>query len=135
MRNDTQTIDIDVDPEAVTAFVADGANLPSWAIGFAKQVEPATDGSWVVITGSGDRIATRIDHDPARGTVDFVMSPASDVEVIAWTRSVPMGDATVFAFTQVQAPEMPDTVFDAQVAAVHHELIALKALLEVSCPR
>jgi hypothetical protein len=29
---------------------------------------------------------------------------------------------------------LPDDVFDAQVRAVAHELVALKALLEVQCP-
>jgi hypothetical protein len=29
---------------------------------------------------------------------------------------------------------MPDEVFDQVVAAVSHELVALKALLEVECP-
>jgi hypothetical protein len=47
---------------------------------------------------------------------------------------VPNDDGTEFVFTQFQQPGTPDEVFDQLVAALGHELVALKALLEVSCP-
>jgi hypothetical protein len=47
---------------------------------------------------------------------------------------LPRGDGAEYVFTQFQAPGMPDAVFDGQVAALAHELVALKALLEVECP-
>jgi hypothetical protein len=43
MRSDTQTITIAAPPEDVLAFVGDGANLPRWAIGFAKAIQPDGD--------------------------------------------------------------------------------------------
>jgi hypothetical protein len=134
MRYDTQTVDIAADPATVAAFIADGANLPRWAIGFAKQVTRSEDGDWSVTTGSGACVATRIHHDATAGTVDFVMSPTPNDEVTAWTRSVRVGTGTLLTFTQAQHRGMSDDAFDAQVAAVRHELVALKALLEVSCP-
>ncbi|MEO5842864.1 MAG: hypothetical protein ABIQ73_18240 [Acidimicrobiales bacterium] len=133
MRSDTQSVMIQAATEAVVQFVGDGANLPRWAIGFAKSVEPRGD-EWVVTTGSGDRVPTRVVVNAAAGTVDFVMSPAPGVEGWAWSRAVAAEQGSWFSFTQVQSPGMPDAVFDAQVAAVGHELVALKALLEVACP-
>lgn len=50
MRSDTQTVTIEASPRDVVAFVADGGNLPRWAIGFAKAVRPDGD-RWVVTTG------------------------------------------------------------------------------------
>lgn len=132
-RHDTQSIDIAVDPALVLGFIAEGSNLPKWAIGFARSVEQAED-HWIVVTGAGDRIPTRIISGEASGTVDFVMNPAPGVTATAFARVIPVADLALFSFTQVQAPGMPDDVFDAQVRALSHELIALKALLEVQCP-
>ena len=73
--HDTQTIEIEADPARVQTFIADGANLPRWAIGFAKDVQPSGE-QWIVTTGSGDRIPTDIVTNPVTGTVDFVMAPA-----------------------------------------------------------
>ena len=132
-RHDTQTIDIAADPALVRDFLADGSNLSRWAIGFAKNVEREGD-HWVVSTGAGDRIATQVISDEVSGTVDFVMSPAPGVTATAYGRVMPVPDGAVFSFTQVQSPAMPNAVFDAQVRALSHELIALKALLDVQCP-
>jgi uncharacterized protein YndB with AHSA1/START domain len=132
MRSDTQTITIAAPPEEVLAFVGDGDNLPRWAIGFAKSVRPAKPG-WIVTTGQGE-VPTAIAVDEATGTVDFRMQPAPGVEATAYARVVPNGDGAEFTFTQMQQPGVPDQMFDQLVAAVGHELAALKALLEVECP-
>jgi len=79
-------------------------------------------------------VPTTIAVDPTAGTVDFRMRPAPGVEATAYARAVPNGDGTELVFTQFQQPGTPDEVFDQLVAAVGHELVALKALLEVSCP-
>ena len=130
---DTQTIEIASDPTRVQAFMTDGANLPRWAIGFAKDAKLDGD-QWIVTTGAGDRIPTVIVTNATAGTVDFVMSPAHHITVTAWSRAVAMSRGTLFTFTQAQPDGMPDEVFAGQVRAVSHELVALKALLEVECP-
>jgi hypothetical protein len=132
VRSDTQTITIAVEPNAVIAFVGDGNNLPRWAIGFAKSVRPSGSG-WLVTTGQGE-VATTIDVGDSTGTVDFHMKPAQGTEATAYTRVVPNGEGSEFIFTQMQQPGVPDELFDQLVAAVGHELVALKALLEVECP-
>ena len=63
---DTQTIEIAADPAQVQAFVEDGANLPRWAIGFAKDARLDGD-DWIVTTGAGDRIPTVIVSNATRG--------------------------------------------------------------------
>lgn len=132
-RHDTQTIQIETDPSQVVPFLADGANLPRWAIGFAAAVRPSGD-RWVVTTHAGAEIDTRVVADESTGTVDFVMTPAPGVTATAWTRVVPVTGGALLTFTQVQQPGMPDAIFDAQVRAVTHELAALRAMLEVQCP-
>lgn len=132
MRADTRTISIEAEPEKVFRLVADPSQLPRWAVGFAKAVRPAGDG-WVVQTGSGE-VPLRVRADLATGTVDFVMRPAPDAEVVASSRVLARGRGSEYVFTQVQPPGMPDDAFQASVSAVVHELTMLKALLEVSCP-
>jgi hypothetical protein len=132
MRSDTQTVSIAANPKDVLAFVGDGTNLPRWAIGFARSVRPSRSG-WIVTTGQGELPTTITVNDDA-GTVDFCTEPAPGAEATAFARVVPNGEGAEFIFTQLQQPGVPDEMFEQLVAAVGHELVALKALLEVECP-
>lgn len=132
MHSDTRTISIDASPQDVVAFVAEPRNLPRWAIGFAKSVRQ-DGGRWVVSTGQGE-VGVTIEVDEQSGTVDFRMEVGPGVEAIAYSRAVPNGDGAEYVFTQFQQPGVPDALFEQLVAAVRHELVTLKALLEVSCP-
>ena len=132
MRSDTQTITIDARPSDVLAFVAAGENLPRWAIGFAKAVRPG-QGGWIVTTGQGE-VPTRIEAHEGTGTVDFHMEPSPGTTTTAYARVVPNAGGSEFVLTQMQPPGMPDQLFEQLVAAVGHELVALTALLEVTCP-
>lgn len=132
MRSDTRSVAIGAAPEAIVAFVADPANLPRWAIGFAKGVR-SQDGRWLVDTGRGE-VPVSVDVDPSRGTVDFRMEPAPGEQVVAYSRVVPNGPGSEYVFTQFQHPGTPDDVFRQLGEAVGHELVTLKALLEVVCP-
>src|SRR5260370_4682897 len=53
MRSDTQSVTIAAAPGQVLAFVADGANLPRWAIGFARSLRPGPSG-WILGTAQGE---------------------------------------------------------------------------------
>ncbi len=132
MRTDTQTITLPAPPAEVIDFVADPENLPRWAIGFAQKIRQQDD-EWVVTTPQGE-VAVRIETDRSRGTVDYVMSPAPGVELTAYSRVLPNGDGAELVFTQLQAPDMPDQVFEGQIEALHHELGILANLLAVHCP-
>jgi hypothetical protein len=132
MRADTRTVSIEAPAHQVVAFLEDPMNLPRWAVGFAKAVRQTASG-WIVQTGATE-MGVRIDADPQRGTVDFWMSPAPGVEVLAPSRVVPRGSGSEFIFTQFQGPGMSDQTFASSVETLKHELIVLKALLEVECP-
>jgi hypothetical protein len=132
VRSDTQSITINARPSDVLAFVGNGENLPRWAIAFAKSVRPG-QGGWIVTTGQGE-VPTSIAVNEVTGTVDFHMEPTTGVEATAYARVVPNADGSEFLFTQMQHPGVPDEVFEELVAAVGHELVALKALVEVRCP-
>jgi hypothetical protein len=134
LRSDTQTVTIGASPKDVLAFVADGKNLPRWAIGFAQSTRQAGE-AWIVTTGRGEEVVTRIVVHDGAGTVDFHMTPAPGLEAAAYTRVVPNAEGTEFVFTHFQVPGTPDEVFEQLVHVVGHELVALKARLEVECPR
>ena len=132
MRSDTQTITIDADPQRVFWFLADPANLPRWAIGFAKAIRCQEDG-WVVETAQGS-VGIRYVTEAETGVVDFYMSPSPEVESIAHSRVLSNGQRCEYVFTQYQGSDITDDLFESQVRALAHELVALKALLEVECP-
>ena len=129
MRTHVAAVEIAAPAEAVAAFVADGAKLPTWAIGFAKATERDGDG-WLVTTAGGERVPLRIESDLASGVVDYVLAP----DVTAATRAVAAPGGAVYTFVMVQAPGMSDELFDAQVAELERELTVLKAHLESACP-
>jgi hypothetical protein len=133
MRTHTTSIEIKTPPADAFAFAADGGKLPLWAIGFAKAIEPDGD-DWLVTLASGERLPLRVDSDSATGVVDYVMVPAPGVEAPAHTRVLPHADGTLYAFSMHQTPDIPDDVFDAQVAELERELTVLKAHLETACP-
>jgi hypothetical protein len=133
MRSHTTSIEIESLPAQAFAFVADARKLPVWAIGFAKAIEPDGD-RWLVTLASGERVPLRIDSDAKTGVVDYVMLPAPDVEVPAHTRVVPHAGGTLYAFSMHQTSDIPDEVFEAQVAELERELTVLKAHLETACP-
>ena len=132
MRSDSRSVTIDAAPDTVLAFVADPANLSRWAVGFARGVH-YEDGRWVVATAQGE-VGVSIDVDEGAGTVDFRMEPAPGVEAVAYSRVVPNGTGAEYIFTQLQQPGMPEEVFGRLADALGHELVVLKAVLEVACP-
>jgi hypothetical protein len=133
MRSETRTIAIAAPPQAVYEYVSDLSVLPDWAIGFARSIR-RENGGWIVTTASGEQVPIRVDADRDHGVVDFVGSPAPGAEFAAPSRVLAHGDGSVYVFTVLQAPGMPDEVVDAQAEALEHELQVLKARLETQCP-
>jgi hypothetical protein len=134
MKTHTASIALQSPPKRTFEYLSDASKLPVWAIGFAKAIEPAANGGWLVTLASGERMPLRIDSDPATGVVDYVSLPAPGVEVPAHTRVVAHDGGSVYTFTMHQAPGMPEEVFDAQVTELARELSVLKAHLETACP-
>jgi hypothetical protein len=134
MRSETRSIDIAASPADVHAYVSDLARLPDWAIGFAQAIRRDDNGGWIVTTASGDELPIRVRADRALGVVDFVISPQPGVERIAPSRVLAHADRSVYVFTVLQGPDMPDDMLAAQTQALEHELQVLKARLETQCP-
>jgi hypothetical protein len=132
MRSDTTAITIRATPKDVVAFVGEPRHLPRWAIGFAKDVRQE-NGHWIVSTGQGE-VPVAIEVNEDAGTVDFRMEIGPEADVVAYSRALPNGDGTEYSFTQFQQPGVSDELFEHLVDAVGHELVALKAILEVTCP-
>lgn len=77
----------------------------------------------------------RVERHPETRVVDFWMTLGPGAEALAASRAIPRGAGAEYVFTQFQPPGMADEVFAKNVEALSHELKALKALLEVECPR
>jgi hypothetical protein len=127
-RSDSRSVAIDAPPAHVFAFLADPANLPRWAVGFCHSIRPDEPGLWVVKTAQGD-VLMRYVVDEAAGTIDFHISPAPGVEVVAYSRVLPNGEGSEYVFTQFQHPGMSDDVFDGQVRALVEELQVLRGVI------
>jgi uncharacterized membrane protein len=128
MHADTQQVLLEAPFQEVFDFVADAENLPLWAIHCAKSVH-RREAAWRVAT-AGREVGLRIAADKARGTVDFVISPAPAVEVKAYCRVMPVDpDRSILTFTQVQFPGISEEAFAAQVKALVEELEILASLM------
>jgi hypothetical protein len=129
VRSSTQTISLPVDQLQAFAFLAEPQNLPRWAVGFCHAIRPTDEATtWIATTGQGE-VRVRYVADPKTGVIDFHLSPAPGVDVLAASRVVPNGDHAEYVFTQFQSPGMPDEVFAAQVAALGDELQVLARIL------
>src|SRR5215212_5406971 len=134
MHADTQTITVPVSADDAFAFLSRPKNLPRWAVGFAHGIR--RDGNdWVVQTGQGE-MPLRVVADAARGTIDFHMRVAPELEAVAYSRIVPNDSSAEYVFTQFQLPGMTDDVFAAQRAALVEELAILPILFraQMACP-
>src|SRR5690606_11385846 len=101
-------------------------------VGFAKSVRQEQD-RWLVTT-TGRELPLRIEADARTGVVDYFVSTAPGVEVVAGSRVIPNGLGSGCVFTQFQAPEMARSAFQQSIRALEHELRAVGALLGGGCP-
>jgi hypothetical protein len=134
MHADTQTITLPANLADAFAFLADPANLPRWAVGFARDIRREGE-AWIVQTAQGE-MPVRIVADATHGTIDFHMTIAPEVEAVAYSRVVPNDSGAEYVFTQFQLPGMADEVFAGQRAALAEELAILPLLFraQVACP-
>lgn len=134
MRSDTQATTIPASYAEAFEFLANPENLPRWAVGFARGIRREGD-NWIVQTAQGE-IPVRYVADMERGTIDFHMSVAPDIEMVAYSRVVPNATGAEYVFTQFQGPGMSDEVFAGQRAALAEELAILPILFRAHafCP-
>lgn len=126
-RAHTVSVGIPMDPKMVYAYVANPANLPSWAPGFVHSIE-AQGAAWVAQTTLG---LVTIRFAPANefGVLDH------DVELSTGTVHNPMrvvrnGTGSEVLFTLLQLPGVTDEQFQRDMDAVRADLNRLRAILE-----
>jgi Polyketide cyclase / dehydrase and lipid transport len=129
MRCVTESITIAAAPDAVYAVVADHEQLPAWAVGFSSAVRRDAEG-WHTTFANGRELPFRLDADEQARTVDFVITTAPGVEVLAPTRVLANGDGAEYLFTLFQSPGRSDEAFAGQLEGLRGELALLKALVE-----
>ena len=129
MQQATATVTIEAPPDRVFQFVANPEHLPRWATGFARSVRRLEDGRWQVETPQGP-VSLTVAADAVTGVVDFWISPAPDVTVLAASRVIGFEHGTAYTFTQFKPEAMPDELFQAQTRTARAELAGLRRLLE-----
>ncbi len=123
----SRSIAIDATPAQVFAFVADPRNLPLWAPGAVKTVEPDGD-LWVFHNADSERrvnVRTSSEH----GTVDLLA--ADDPTSGVFTRVVPNGTGAEYQFTLFFPEGTPEEAVTAQSAVIDEELATVRTHSEV----
>ena len=122
----SQTVDVSAD--VVYAFARQMENLPLWASGLAKGIEQR-DGGWFADSPMGQ---VKVTMAPANsfGVLDHDVTLPDGVSVHNALRVTPCGDGSVLTFVVLRSAGASQKSFDADVAHVRQDLLALKQLLE-----
>jgi hypothetical protein len=68
--------------------------------------------------------------DKESGVIDMFAGPTKDRMAVFPTRAVALPDGrTAYSFTMFQGPEMPDELFDAQLASLRREFANIERVL------
>lgn len=126
-RTHTVSVGIAVDTDQVYAYASNPANLPTWAPGFVKSIEPRGD-HWIAQTTLGEarfRFAAPnklgvLDHDVELPSGNF-HNPM---------RIIPNGSGSEVMFTLVQLPGISDEQFKVDLDTVRADLNKLRTVLE-----
>jgi hypothetical protein len=125
-RAETRSVSIAAPPHAVHSYLADGANLPAWAPGFAPAVR-ADGTSWIVAAAAGEfRVDVIAESGPR--TVDVVS--ADDHARGLFARVLPSGDGSELLFSLLFAPDTPERDVEAQMVTLEAELDAVRGACE-----
>lgn len=119
---------IEATPERVFEYVSVPENQPEWAVNFVRSTRPLGDGRHVMETPLGE-MTYRLETDSQRGTVDYVFEGPYGESVLP-TRVVPHPAGSVFTFTLLRQPGMPDKAWEAGKRGLDEELAILKERLE-----
>jgi hypothetical protein len=129
--NDVHHISISIArrPAEVYEFASDPTNMPRWASGLARSEIRKDGDEWVADSPAG-RVRVRFAPRNSFGVMDHDVTLESGATVHNAMRVVPNGEVSEFVFTLIRRPEMSDTQFAQDKAAVENDLKTLKALLE-----
>ena len=120
MRHHTVTAIFPAPRDEVFTYLADIANLPDWATQFARELK-LVDGRHKVVNGLGE-FFVEIHADAQSGVIDMLAGPTEDDLALFPTRVVDRpGGGSVFTFTMIQPPGMPDELFESQHESLRRE--------------
>jgi hypothetical protein len=119
---------VDVSADVVYAFARQMENLPRWASGLAKGIEQR-GGEWFADSPMGQ---VKVTMAPANsfGVLDHDVTLPDGVSVHNALRATPCGDGSLLTFVVLRSAGASQESFDADVAHVRQDLLALKQLLE-----
>jgi hypothetical protein len=119
---------VDVSADVVYAFARQMENLPRWASGLAKGIEQR-GGEWLADSPMGQ---VKVTMAPANsfGVLDHEVTLPDGVSVHNALRVTPCGDGSLLTFVVLRSAGASQESFDADVAHVRQDLLALKQLLE-----
>ena len=128
MRTATVTTVLTASQPEVFDYMADIERLPEWATEYARELRKEGD-DYKVINGLGEFFLD-IRADKESGVIDMFAGPTKDRMAVFPTRAVALPDGrTAYSFTMFQGPEMPDELFDAQLASLRREFANIERVL------
>jgi hypothetical protein len=128
MKTATVTTVLSAPQPTVFAYMSDIEHLPEWATEFARELHRDEDG-YRIVNGLG-QFRFAIEADPRTGVIDMYAGPDADRMALFPTRAVALADGrTAYSFTMFQAPDMPDAIFDEQLASLRREFANIERLL------
>ncbi|TFD46878.1 SRPBCC family protein [Cryobacterium frigoriphilum] len=114
-------------PHDVYSFASNPANLPLWAAGVSDSIA-LLDGVWTTQSPMG---AVTIEFTPANefGILDHYVTLPTGETFANPLRVIANGSGSEVIFTLFRLPDVDDTAFEADAAAIATDLAALKARL------
>lgn len=119
---------VDVAADAVYRFASRMENLPQWASGLATGIEHE-GGAWFAQSPMG-RVKIEMAAPNTSGVLDHDVTLPDGTRVHNALRVTPCGPGSLLTFVVLRLPGVAQDAFEADVAHVQRDLLALKALLE-----
>ncbi|MFC5931956.1 SRPBCC family protein [Cryobacterium melibiosiphilum] len=112
-------------PRDVYAFASNPENLPLWAAGVSESIA-IIDGVWTTQSPMG---AVTIEFTPQNdfGILDHYVTLPTGETFANPLRVIANGEGSEVIFTLFRLPDVDDTAFEADAAAIATDLAALKA--------
>lgn len=129
MNTNTHTLPLAASKDKAFAFLSKIENLPKWATRFCKELKKDAAGRHKIVTPQGE-IFFRIEADARTGVIDMYGGPTPDAMAYWPTRVVERpGHGSLFIFTAMQYPGVPDAEFAAQCEGLKAEFEHIRASL------
>ncbi len=124
MKIHTEHVLLTVSKDTAFAYIADYENIPKWSKNFILKLEKS--GSEYTATTPVGKMKFEIAADKNTGVIDILLDGKPSP-----TRLVELGaEITLYSFTLILPPNMPDAEFQKGINGLKEELLLLKKELE-----